>query len=386
MKNKILIMLVENYVPGGANKYIEDLAYCLENSFAQIEIWGNRDALTSFNKVRLPKNIHLKTISIFNAGELSKSLPIICKKLISPLLIFLFFILNIISLFKLKLNLDRLKPSMVLLCNGGYPASIYLDMAPLFIKSEFSPSMTIVSTPVRNEKLILSTFWKVLDQIVISNCKKIVVNSLAIKNELVEKYQFPIGKISVLKNGVFDQPLLRQASSEIIHIGFISRVEKTKGVEELLDAYTKLKLKHKKINLIIAGGGSLSPKVKEAAKLDPTIHYLGHIGDGLNELLHKIDIFVLPSYQEGLPYSVIEASMSGCAIIASNVGGIPELVEDKKTGLLIPPKDELLLYESLDSLICDHDLRVSLGLKARQNFIENLSIDKMQEQARKIFL
>lgn len=386
MRRSSLIIIIENYVTGGANKYTEDLIYCLKDKFQNIEIWGNTDALNSFNKLRLPDSIKFKSILIFNAGELLKTKSRLPRFFFSLILVPMFFLLNIFSLIILKFNLKKTKSGLVLLCNGGYPASIFLDLAPLFIKPDLSPTMTIVSTPARKENIVFIYFWQKLDEIVYSYCKNIVVNSMAIKNELMIKYKFPENKISIIKNGIEDNRLSRNHTKDIIEIGFISRIEKTKGIVELLNTYHKLRLKYKNIKLVIAGSGALSSLVQDSALQDSSVCYLGHMNTGLNELLHEIDIYVLPSYQEGLPYGIIEASMAECAIIASDVGGIPELIKNNYSGILIHPKNETALYLALENLIINKELRINLAHNARENFINNLSMSKMQQQVEKVLL
>lgn len=385
MKKKTLIVITENYVPGGANKYTEDLIYCLKDNFERIEIWGNGMALKSLNKARLPTNISFKKIKIFNTGELVKNVPKILQKISKLVFIPFFFLLNLLSLLILKIKISKIKPELVILCNGGYPASLYLDLTASFLNSK-NIFMTIVSTPIRSEKRVLAYFWKWIDYLVLTKCNRLIVNSTAIKNELVQNYHFPEQKIAVLRNGIFDQTISRTTNDDVIRIGFVSRIEKAKGIEELLVAYEKLRINYKNIILTIAGSGSLNKLVEKAAQKDSSIHFLGHMNSGINELLHKTDIYVLPSYQEGLPYSVIEACMAECAIVATNVGGIPEIIENEKSGLLVPAGNENALYLALEKLILNNSKRAILSKNARLFFISNLSMDKMQEQTRNIFL
>lgn len=383
---KTLAIIIENYVAGGANKYTEDVIFCLQSEFSFINIYGNKDALKSFSKERLPTNVRFHEITIYNAGEMTKNFTTTKRKLLRFLFIPIFFLFNLFSILKLNLEINSLKPNLIILCNGGYPASIYLDLATIFINSEFSISMTIVSAPTRKNNFFLNIFWNFLDKKVSENCKKIVVNSIATKDALCSMYNFPRQKVFVLKNGISSNFLKRASHSPKITIGFISRIEESKGIIETLSAYKALKKKYHNISLLIAGSGSLSVQVEAACSEDPSITYLGYVNSGLSELLHSIDIYVLPSHHEGLPYSIIEASMAGCAIIASNVGGIPEIIKDGYSGVLIPPQNKDALYSAIKQLILDEKSRNTYSLNAKKNFIENLSIDKMTDDARKIFL
>lgn len=385
MKQKKLLIITENYVSGGANKYIEDVVSCLDEEFNQIEIWGNDKALIAFNKERLSQKIAFQVVAIFNSGELTKNAPVFLKKILKSILIPLFFILNVISLLILKLRVQLLSPDKIILCNGGYPASTYLDMACFFLKKH-EVFMTIVSTPFRRESFPINYIWKILDKIVSSSCKKIVVNSKAIESEMINRYHFSPNLLSVLRNGVVDEYKPRFFKTEgSLKIGFISRLEKSKGLEELISAYQMIKEKNNHLELIIAGTGSLEEKVKNISRRDASVKYLGHLSSGITDLLHEIDIFVLPSYQEGLPYSIIEACMAECAIVASNVGGIPELITNNVSGILINPQSSDELSKALQKIIATPEMRRSLSKNARINFLNMLSIDKMKTEAKKIF-
>lgn len=385
MKPKTLIVLIENYVSGGANKYAEDIVNSVEDCFGHIEIWGNTEAISSFNKTRLPSRVAFRKIKIFNQAEIIKNhtrpARLFLRVLLFPLMIFI----NLLSFIQIRSALKNKVNAQVLLCNGGYPASLFLIFSLLFIKKNNSPSMTIVSTPARKENIILNIFWKLTDFIVKKKIKILIVNSSAIKNELIAKCSFKSDFIQIVRNGIADQKIEKSKSKEIITIGFISRVENTKGIQELLAAYNKLRQKYSNIELLIAGGGSKENEVIAASNSDTSIHYLGHVTPGqINSIFAKIEIFVLPSYQEGLPYSVIEACMSSCAIVATDVGGIPEIIHHKKNGLLIPAKDEHALFSALECLIINPHLRLEYAANARSKYLQEFSLEKMKEKARVI--
>jgi len=223
--------------------------------------------------------------------------------------------------------------------------------------------------------------------VILLACCLNIFTAKAIESEMIERYHFSPNLLSVLRNGVADEYKPRSFRTEDnLKIGFISRLEKTKGLEELLSAYQMIKEKNNHLELIIAGTGSLEEKITKISKSDASVKYLGHLCSGISDLLHEIDIFVLPSYQEGLPYSIIEACMAECAIIATDVGGIPEIIENEKSGLLIPARNEIALYLAIEKLILNNTLRETLAKNARKYFVSSLSMNKMQEHTRNIFL
>lgn len=384
MKNNTIAFITENYASGGANKYTEDLIFSTESSFENIYVLGNPKAITSFDKKRIPSRAVYQAILIFNISESIKNLKRPLRLLLRILLFPAAIILNLVSYLNLAVFLFQKRPQRVILCNGGYPASLYLLFALFFISKKSFPILTIVSTPTRKESALLTPIWKWIDSFVQKKTHFIAVNSEAIKNEMVNKYNFNPQKIKIVRNGVLDQQISKVNHSEKITIGFISRIEAAKGVNELLEAYRKISLEFPSVELLIAGSGSLETLVKEQAKECPRLKFLGHISGDLSEVLKQIDIFTLPSYQEGLPYSVIEACMASCAIVASNVGGIPEIITHNKSGLLVSPRDADSLYSSLKNLIEDKDLRLKFAQMARVEYEEQFTLDKMKEQMQAI--
>ncbi len=103
------------------------------------------------------------------------------------------------------------------------------------------------------------------------------------------------------------------------------------------------------------------------------------------ELLHSVDIFVLPSYHEGLPYAIIEAMASGLPIVASSVGGIPDVIRNGENGFLIEPGDIQGLVYYLETLIKDSNLRESIGVKNHLYAITEYSVDTNLCKLEKIF-
>jgi glycosyltransferase involved in cell wall biosynthesis len=138
-----------------------------------------------------------------------------------------------------------------------------------------------------------------------------------------------------------------------VKIGFIGRVVKEKGVFELLEAYNILKQKHRKIQLKIAGDGKalvpLQKKVKEFG-LTNDIKFYGEVSAPAL-FYREIDILVLPSFTEGLPITILEAMASGVIVIASNVGGILEIIKNKQNGLLLESCKPDVIVNAVENLI-----------------------------------
>lgn len=110
-----------------------------------------------------------------------------------------------------------------------------------------------------------------------------------------------------------------------------------------------------------------------AAGLGQRVHRLGY-RDDIPALLTEIDILVHPAHQEPLGRVLLEAAASGCAILATRVGGTPEIIEHGVSGRLVPADDPVALAESLDDLASDGSLRVELGQRARETIVDRFSL------------
>ena len=131
----------------------------------------------------------------------------------------------------------------------------------------------------------------------------------------------------------------KQFENQII---FAGRLSKEKGVEIMLDAVTQLPDNY---HLLIAGSGPLEEKVRNLADKKTNVHYLGYQSkQNLLSLIRGSDLLIQPSLEEGMSSTLLEAMACGTCILASNIEGISEIVENNKTGLLVEPdnKDELL--------------------------------------------
>jgi glycosyltransferase involved in cell wall biosynthesis len=107
--------------------------------------------------------------------------------------------------------------------------------------------------------------------------------------------------------------------------------------------------------------------------------------DNVHEYLGASDVFAFPSHFEGLPYSIVEAAASGLAIVASRVGGIPDVIVDGESGVLVAAGDTQALAGTLQRLLADADGRTQLGMGARARALERYSMPAMTARYRALF-
>lgn len=167
---------------------------------------------------------------------------------------------------------------------------------------------------------------------------------------------------------------------------FLGRICKEKGIRELLQAMKNLHETYPDAKLYLGGiyeDAALEEEVKEQA---PYVENAGWVtGKEKEALLQACDLFVLPSYFEGQSVAILEAMAHGCAVAASDVGGIPMMIEPEETGLLFQPKDAESLQAALGRLLSDASLCEKLGNAAREKVKKEFSMEKNIEELLSIY-
>jgi len=170
-------------------------------------------------------------------------------------------------------------------------------------------------------------------------------------------------------------------------IGTIKTLEKNYGVNFLIEAFAlvKKKFSNKPLKLLIAGKGTqrnfLEDMVKKLGLENDTIFagYIDH--NNVQDYHNMLDIYVAMSLEESFGVAVLEASACGKPVIVSNVGGLPEVVEDRKTGFIVEKGNSKALADSLSKLIDEPELAASMGNEGRKKVIKeydwNESVNKM---------
>lgn len=182
----------------------------------------------------------------------------------------------------------------------------------------------------------------------------------------------PRAKTAVVPNAVDIADIAPTPARPARHILFLGRVGERKGVFDLLQAFAAARGVNNALDLTIGGDGALWRAKREALRLGVADHVelCGWVGPQEREaLFSRADIFVLPSRAEGLPMSVLEAMARGLPVIATPVGGLPELIEDGVNGLLVPPSDPQALTRAILKLADDREGREALGRAARETIL-----------------
>ena len=155
------------------------------------------------------------------------------------------------------------------------------------------------------------------------------------------------------------------AEAEPAEVLFAGRLSPEKGIEDLLAVADGL-------HLVVAGDGPLRPQVPQALGMLPR--------ERLYERLDRAAVVVFPSRRDGFPVACAEAMAHGRAVVATAVGGLPDMVVDGETGLLVPPGEPAALRAAVDRLLADPELRARLGAAARERIAGLCGWDRVVDQ------
>lgn len=211
------------------------------------------------------------------------------------------------------------------------------------------------------------------------------------KGLLVSKYRFLPEKVEIIPHGLeadkfsvqVNTKKMRQEldiSPEAFVIICVARLSEQKAHEVLIDAFARVVLHNPgSIYLLLVGEGERRSWLEEYAKrrhLSDRIRFLGY-RDDVPQLLYMGNLFVLSSDFEGLPFAILEAMAMGKPIIATAVDGVMDILENHRTGLLVPPRDSNRLGNAILDLWCDQVFAKKLGDAARLEFEANYVQDVM---------
>ena len=182
----------------------------------------------------------------------------------------------------------------------------------------------------------------------------------------------------------------RPPRKEIKYLLCVARLSPEKGLTSLIHALRLLRNEGYDLELRLGGDGPTKVQLKtlaEAVGLSDQVHFLGYLNeDEVIRELQKSDLFVLPSFVEGLPVSAMEAMAVGLPVIATNIAGTSELIEDGKTGILIRPSDPQAIADAVVRMIQDYPFRLGAAELGRKKVIDEFDIHKETERLNEYLL
>lgn len=180
---------------------------------------------------------------------------------------------------------------------------------------------------------------------------------------------------------------------EIFQFLFTGRIVGDKGINELVNAFVLLQKKYPNIRLMLTGPyekdlDPLLPETDAEISKNKTIVVNGpFFGDDLVRIYAQADCYIMPSYREGFPNSVLEAGAMGLPQIVTDINGSREIITNEENGLIVPSKDEEALYDAMERILTDEQLRLRLKANARnmianrfeRSFVQKCQLDFYEE-------
>lgn len=211
-----------------------------------------------------------------------------------------------------------------------------------------------------------------------------------LKEFIVEKVGVSPGRVKVLYNGVDVLPQCDRAdvdecrkelgvSQDDQIVGVVGNLYPVKGHQYLIDGIPAILEKCPNTSFVFAGRGQLEPHLKEQVNrlgVDAKVFFLG-LRQDIPRILAMLDVFVLPSLSEGLSMAILEAMIAGKPVVATQVGGNPELVLDGKTGFLVPPGNSQALAASVVALLTNTERAIQLAEEGKRRAEEQFSLQAM---------
>lgn len=243
----------------------------------------------------------------------------------------------------------------------------------------FNPTATVLAPVIKSIGLdsyymetgmpVAEGWWKILHT-TMGHFKYVTSVSLAGLRRLESLYGYK-GPSCVTPSMFHPLPshfLCRKSIEGVFDIVYFGRMTRGKGIDLLIQAFGRLVKDHPHARLSLIGSGERLPWLRELVKelhLSDRVQFTGWLqGEALFSRLIAHDLFCLPSFSEGLPSSILEAMSIGLPIVATDVGGVSEIIEHNVSGILIPPRDQEALTRTLLELVGDPQRRVQLREEA----------------------
>lgn len=218
---------------------------------------------------------------------------------------------------------------------------------------------------------------------VLKNADNVIAVSTFLKGE-VERLGVPKGKVEVIYGGVTivtipeKEEAFDPAGRVIV---FVGSLVPQKGVDTLIESFKEIKIKD--TSLVIVGDGPERKRLEALAMGIKDIQFLGR-REGLKSILTKSDVLVLPSREEGFGLVLLEAMALGTPVVATNVGGIPEIVEDGVSGILVEKDNPKQLADAVVKVLEDEELRKTIIENGREK-AKRFTWEKMSSEVDRVY-
>lgn len=304
-------------------------------------------------------------------------------------------------LFKLVLYFFKTEPDIIYTLT---PKAGLLGMIAGFISRVPHRIHNVVGLPHLEAKGKTKFILESTEKITYLFSTKLFCNSLNLRDiisPITKKKVNIIGKGSV--NGVdinyFKDTFSKEEKLETLNklslnkndfiLAFVGRIVKDKGINELVSVFDKLSLKYSFLKLLLIGDyknerDTISSTSQQIIKNNKSIVYI-EFQEDIREYLSISNLFVLPSYREGLPNVLIEAGSYGIPLVATNINGCNEVIINEENGILVEKKDEVDLFNAIERFIIDSKFYNEIKNNARKNIVDRYSQEYFYKELLKEF-
>lgn len=326
--------------------------------------------------------------SVINETKNIRIIPLGTKLIKNPGIVFYVFCLKIF--FWLIFNANKY---VFIHCIKAGPEAVVANIVSKIFNKQLL--VKVAQDELRNEETAkLSNFKKIRNNIrfkLLSNIdnyiaisEEIEKNILDIVSKKAQVFRIPNGvntsKFQPLRQDLKKKQREKLGLPDDILILFVGSINKRKGVIDLLNAMENLSFQNVKCSLVMCGpitdNIGFNKRIQEINKIDRgvIIDYRGSVNN-VDEYMKAADIFVLPSYSEGLPNVLLEAGASGLALVATDIGGNRDIIKHKYNGLLVEVGDSVKLSSAIQIAVKNRQLRLEMGKRARNNIENNFSLE-----------
>ncbi len=417
MRTRVVILADTDGV-GGSERFVADVAqYVNEARFELILAGHELPELDAYLTQRLGRRVHRETVRL---GSYHRSLPVRLRRhlrarrkatttsagdgsderaapvddrlaIVKAALDYGQMLRNY---FVLRRLLRRLSPDVLLVNNGGYPASRSCQIAPLAAKAVGVPRVVTFVHQYAREPATLAPRWELaLDRRVDAATEVWVTPARGAADRLAAVRAVPRRRIRTIYLGqaVLPVPQSFERDAVLAELGLaptattlfvVAGLLPLKGQSYALQALAQLRAQGYDCHLLLVGDGWGRTELEEEVSQRNLTRHVTFLGfrDDVERLLEGCDLLVHPSLAELLPYVLKEAMARGVACVATDVGDTKELVEDGVTGRLVPPADPVALADAVRSLLDDPGLRTKLAHAGRERIRAEHDLVRMTRQ------
>lgn len=243
-------------------------------------------------------------------------------------------------------------------------------------------------------------FYDVTERFLPSMADRVITVSKALRRRVIDKGKAENSKVTMIHNGISLRSAVSFSSRRVTALKHqlslpskaplvvtVARLAPQKGVKFLLTAATHVLREVPNAQFLIVGDGPLKKDLEimvEKSGVRRKIFFTG-FRDDVRDILAACDIFVLPSLTEGLPLTVLEAMAAGKPVVATAVGGIPEVVLDRETGFLVPPRKPMPLAKAISFLLLNKEVAIQMGMAGRRRAEEEFNLRRTIGETEKVY-